>query len=134
MTVPNDANEYLQGVIQIPSSLVITAITQAYPMVVTVTVNTETESNTYIEGQLVKLTVPITYGMFQANGLVGRVISNSGANITLDLDSRLFDIFSVPVTGALQPASLAPSGSRNLQYSNGTNTAVPFQSLNNIGN
>lgn len=134
MTIPNDANEYLPGTIQIPSSIVITAITKSYPMVATVSVNALSESNTYITGQSVTLTVPITYGMFQANGLTASILSVSGSNITLDVDSRYFDTFSVPATGKLQPASLAPSGSRNLQYTNGTDTVVPFQSLNNIGN
>lgn len=133
MTIPNDANTYLPGTIQIPSSMVITAITNSYPMVVTVDIDSVSEANTYIEGQLVKLSVPITYGMFQADGLHGKVISNDGTNITLDLDSRSFDLFSVPAGNVLQPASLSPSGSRNLQYNN-TTARVPFQSYNNVGN
>ena len=120
------ANEYLEGTIQIPSSIVITAITRAYPMVVTIDVQPLTEANTYQEGQLVKLTVPITYGMFQANDLIGRIMSVSGSDITLDLDSRLFDSFVVPATGTLQPASLAPNGSRNLTLDNQTRL-VPIQ-------
>lgn len=133
MTVPNDANTYLAGTIQIPSSIVITAITRAYPMVVTVSLQPLTEANTYIAGQVVRLTVPITYGMFQANGLQAEILEVNGSNITINIDSRLFDAFVVPSAGQLQPASLAPSGSRNLQYNN-TTGQVPFQSLNNIGN
>lgn len=126
-------NQYLPGVIQIPSSLVITAITQAYPMVCTVTVNAVTDSNTYIPGQLVKLFVPYTYGMFQANGLKGKILSNSSNIISLDIDSRKFDSFSVPSGNVEQPASMAPAGSRNLEFNN-TTRQVPFQSLNNINN
>lgn len=133
MTIPNDANQYLPGVIQIPSSIVITAITNSYPMVVTVDVNPVTEANTYIAGQVVKLTVPITYGMLQANGLIGQIIDVDGSDLYLNIDSRNFDVFSVPSTGEYQPASLAPAGSRNLQLDNSTGQ-VPFQSLNNIGN
>ena len=102
-------------------------------MVVTVSVNPVTEANTYIEKQLVRLNVPITYGMYQANGLVGSVIDVIGSTMTLDIDSRLFDTFITPSAGQLQPATLAPSGSRNLQFDN-TTRQVPFQSLNNIGN
>ena len=126
-------NQYLPGVIQIPSSLVITAISNSYPMVCTIVVDPVTEANTYVAGQLVRLFVPYTYGMFQANGLQGKVISNVGATITLDLDSRNFDVFSVPIGNTEQPASMAPAGSRNLELNNLTNQ-VPFQSLNNIGN
>jgi hypothetical protein len=133
MSVPNDANTYLPGTIQIPSSIVITAITQTYPMVVTLSLQPLTEANTYIPGQLIKLTVPITYGMFQADGLQGKILSVSGSDLSLDIDSRQFDAFVVPAAGQLQPASLAPAGSRNLQFDN-TTGQVPFQSLNNIGN
>lgn len=126
-------NLYLPGVIAIPSSLVITAISNSYPMACTVVVNSVTESNTYISGQLVRLFIPYVYGMYQANGLQGIILSNVGSTITLDIDSRGFDVFSVPSGNTEQPASMAPAGSRNLQFSNLTNQ-VPFQSLNNIGN
>ena len=133
MNVPNNANVYLPGVIQIPSSIAITAITQSYPMVITIDLNPISEANTYIAGQLVKLNVPITYKMFQADGLSGIILNVSGSDITLDIDSTLFDPFVVPSGNVLQPAMLSPNGSRNLQLDN-TTTQVPFQSLNNIGN
>lgn len=133
MTIPNDANEYLPGTIQIPSSFVITAITQAYPMVVTFVVNPLTEANSYHIDQLVRLFVPYSYKMFQANGLQGKILSLSGLTMTLDIDSSLFDPFVIPASTAEQPASLAPAGSRNLAYDN-TTKLVPFQSLNNRGN
>lgn len=130
--MPN-ANEYLPGTIQIPSALLITAITQASPMVITVFVNPVTESNTYIIGQLVRLTVPRPYGMFQANGLTGKIIGTGVSTITLNIDSRLFDTFVIPSGNVTQPASLAPAGSQNLEFTNLTNQ-VGFQSLNNRGN
>jgi len=133
MTIPNNANEYLPGTIQIPSSLVIVGITQAYPMVVSYIINTVTASNTYIVGQLVRLTVPYSYGMFQANGLVGKIIDTSNFVFKLDIDSSQFDAFTLPSGNVQQPASLAPAGSRNLEFSNNTDQ-VPFQSLNNKGN
>lgn len=131
MTIPNDANTYLPGVIAIPSALTITAITKTYPMVITVSVNVETESNSYQEGQLVRLSVPITFGMFQANGLIAKILDVTGSNISVDINARQFDTFSDPNNG--QISTLAPSGSRNLQLDNNT-ANVPFQSLNNIGN
>lgn len=128
-------NAYLPGVIAIPSSLLITGITRAYPMVVSVEIGNEaTEANTYIVGMLVKLTVPRRYGMFQANGLQGEIIAISGSDFSLKLDSSRFDVFTIPSGIKIeQPASIAPAGSRNLQYNNST-LKVPFQSLNNIGN
>lgn len=127
-------NQYLPGVIAIPSSLVITAITQAAPMVVTVAIgNSTTEANTYIVGMAVRLFVPQTYRMYQANGLIGTITAISGSNFTLNLDSSQFDAFVVPSGNVEQPATLAPNGSRNLEYNNFTGD-VPFQSLNNSGN
>lgn len=127
------ANQYLKPVIAIPSALLITAITQSLPMVVTVAIgNTTTEANTYIVGMAVRLLVPYTYGMFQANNLVGTITNITGSDFTLNLNSSQFDPFVIPSSGE-QPATLAPFGSRNLQYNNSTDL-VPFQSLNNIGN
>lgn len=128
------ANNYLPPVIQIPSSLNITAITQASPMVISVAIgNAATEANTYIVGMAIKLFVPQTYGMYQANNLVGTITAINGQNFTLNIDSSLFDAFVAPSGNVLQPATIAPAGSRNLQYNNFTGD-VPFQSLNNIGN
>ncbi len=126
------ANQYLPGVIQIPSMLLVTNITQSFPMVVTFTVP-PTGSNTYIAGQLVRLTIPRTWGMYQANGLIGKILSISSTTMALDIDSTYFDAFVDGSSSSEAPASLAPAGSRNLTFSNQTNQ-VPFQSLNNIGN
>ena len=127
-------NQYLPPVIAIPSSLVITAITQSAPMVITVSVtNPSTEANTYIVGMAVRLQVPQTYKMYQANNLVGTITAINGSNFTLNLDSSQFDAFVVPSGNVIQPATIAPFGSRNYQYNNGSMN-VPFQSLNNLGN
>ncbi len=128
------ANNYLPPVIQVPSSLTITAISQSCPMVISVAVsNPSTEANTYIAGMAVRLFVPVTYKMIQANNLVGTILSIDGSDFTLSLDSSGFDAFVIPSGNVEQPATLSPNGSRNLQYNNDTNN-VPFQSLNNIGN
>lgn len=126
------ANTYLPGTIQIPSMLLIDAITQTYPMKVTISVPSLTGANTYVVKQNVKLTVPYNYGMFQADGLEGTITAIDGSDFYLDIDARLFDAFVVPVDGE-QPASLAPAGSRNLLFDNNTDR-VGFQSLNNMGN
>lgn len=132
MTYPNNANVYLPGIITIASSLDITAITQTYPMVVTVTVDDVTEANTYQAKQLVKLFIPFGYGMQQANGMTAQILAVDGNDLYLDVNSTAFDPFSVPMNGEM-PASVAPAGSRNLEFSNLTNR-VPTQSLNNRGN
>ena len=92
-----------------------------------------TEANTYIVGMAVRLFVPQTYGMYQANNLTGTITNISGSNFTLNIDSTQFDPFVIPSGNVEQPATIAPNGSRNYQYNN-TSADVPFQSLNNIGN
>lgn len=129
-------NQYLPGVNTIPNSLIITDISQSMPMVVTCTLaNTAPNPrvNTYRTGMNVRLYVPRTYGMYQANGLVGTILAINGNVFVLSLDSTLFDTFIIPGTIVESPPSLSPFGSRNLEYDN-TTLEVPFQSLNNIGN
>jgi len=128
-------NQYLPPVITIPSSLIITAITQSSPMVITVAIgNPASEANTYIVGMAVRLNVPQSYRMYQANGLVGTIKAINGDQFTLNIDSTQFDAFVVPSGNVEQPASITPNGSRNLQYNNYNNNRVPFKNLNNIGN
>ena len=129
---PNVNNPYLSPVIQIPSALSITAISQSNPMVVTTSANSD-QTNTYIPGQTVKLNVPKAYGMWQANGLTGTIIAINGNQLSLNINSARYDPFVIPSGSAAIGASLGPSGSRNLQYNNNTNQ-VGFQSLNNQGN
>lgn len=126
------ANQYLPGVIQIPSTLLITGISQSFPMVVSFTVPS-TGSNTYVVGQVVRLFVPKTWGMYQANGLMGKIFAVGSTSMALNIDSTYFDAFVDGSSTSETPASLSPAGSQNLQYDNSTNQ-VPFQSLNNIGN
>ena len=80
-----------------------------------------------------RLTVPKTWGMFQANGLMGKIMAVDSSTMTLNIDSTYFDTFVDGSSTSETPASLAPAGSQNLEYNNLTNQ-VPFQSLNNIGN
>lgn len=132
MSVPNNANVYLPGTIQIPSSLGITAITKDIFAKITVEVDAITADNTYIAGQMIDLTIPFEYGMQQANGKTVKILVVDGLNFYVDMNSVNFDPFIMPGS-PLQKASLAPSGSNNLAYSNNTNQ-IAFQSLNNIGN
>src|ERR1700676_437094 len=117
---PNYQNTYLPPVIAIPSALEIIAITQANPAVITVTGNPD-QINTYIPGQVVKLNVPVTYGMWQINNMSSPILFANGPYITLNINSINFDPFVIPPAGSLGPATIAPSGSQNLAFSNNTN-------------
>lgn len=129
---PIDANTYLPGTLVTPGSLLITAITNTNPMVITIT---DSDVNTYIVGQLVRLDIPQDYGMIQADGLTGQIMEIDETDFSVSINSTMFDTFVIPPEGnrIIRPASLSPAGSRNLSYSNTTNQ-VAFQNLNNEGN
>jgi hypothetical protein len=124
-------NIYLPPSPVVPGALIITAITNTNPMVVSFT---NSIYNTYTLGQLVCLTVPQQYGMTQANELTGEIINISGTNFTLNINASNFDPFSIPPPSfppPTRPASLSPAGSRNIYNI----TVEPFRSLNGeIGN
>lgn len=127
--MPN-ANTYLPGVVTIAGYLLISNMTKATYMVVTIV---DSNQNTYITGQLVYLSVPNSYGMYQANGLTGKILAINGLDFTLDINSTQFNPYITPSVTQERPASLAPAGSRNIEFSNSTNR-LAFQSLNNTGN
>lgn len=126
-------NPILPPVTFIPGSFLITAITRTIPMQISFTVPSNSE-NTYRPGQLIRLFIPHSYGMQQANNLTCKVISVQPTIISVNVDSTNFDPFVIPNNPEAEtPASFSPSGAQNLTLDN-TTTQVPFQPLNNVGN
>ena len=124
-------NIYLPPCYVIPNWLTISAITRSYPMIVTVV-----ESNLYIAGQSLHFSVPDSYGMTQLDQRTATIMEVVGLDFYMSLDSTGFDNFVVPGAGVKieRPATVAPAGSNNLEYSNLTNR-VPFQNLDgSVGN
>ncbi len=123
-------NIYLPGSPVAPAFLVISEITQATQMVVTVTT-----PNQYIVGQNIYFSIPFPYGMFQLNGLIGNIISVDATNLifTIAINSTQFDPF-VLASGVRvqQPATVSPQGSRNTFNF----VQLPFHAVNGstIGN
>ena len=105
MTSPatNGANYFLPPAIVIPGNLLITNISQAYPMAVSFT---NSAVNTYVVGQLVRLFIPIAFGMQQANGMTGQIVTidNVGFIFYLNIDSTNFDAF-IPDTLIVVPGT-----------------------------
>jgi hypothetical protein len=138
MTVPNNANVYLPATPTTPLALLITAITNAYPMIVTAQIPNlfilPSNPNTYVVGQTIRLSIPQPYGMQQANGLTGTILAISGLVFSLNINSTMFDPFATPSVFQEQPATFAPAGSSNLTYSNTNAALVPFQSASILGN
>ena len=124
-------NIYLPPAPVVPGMLLISAISNSNPMVVTIV---DSIYNTYAAGQVVCLTVPSSYGMIQANELTAKILAVDGDDFTLNVNSTKFDAFTIPsptLPPPSKPASLAPAGSRN-SYNISTE---PFRALNgNTGN
>jgi hypothetical protein len=90
-----------------PKRYVITAITQAANAVVTTSIDHD-----YNIGGIVRLYIPDGFGMHQADQKAVTIISVTSDTFTTDLDTRLFEAFSVPVT-ATQSAQSVPVGEAN---------------------
>jgi hypothetical protein len=121
------ANTFLPPSPVAPMFLLISAVTNANPMQVTVTT-----PNQYVVGQLAYFSIPVDYGMFQLNALTGQILTVDPTNLifTVSIDSTQFDQFVIP-SGGEQPASMSPSGARNIY----NNTTVPFHAINGmVGN
>ena len=136
-------NTYLVGQVFVPQFLLVSNITKATQMVVTVTT-----PNNYIVGQNIYFsipfpriymfhinTIPFPYGMFQVNGLMGNIVAVDVTNLifTVDINSTQFDAFVTPSGVRVeQPATVSSQGSKNTYNF----VQLPFHAVNgaNFGN
>jgi hypothetical protein len=87
-----------------PAMRIIAAITNANPASVTTTF-----AHQYITLTIVRLDIPIGFGMTQANQLFGTIIVTSPTTFTINIDTTQFDVFVVPA-GTEQYAQVVPIG------------------------
>lgn len=108
-----------------PAMRNISAITNAFPCEVTTTINHQ-----YIVGTIVRLYIPFADGMQQANQLTGTILSvPTTTTFTLDIDTRLFDVFSIPI--GVSPhvnvsANVVPVGESNDILTAATQNVLPY--------
>jgi hypothetical protein len=74
-----------------PSMRLIAAITNANPAVVTTTINHQ-----YITGTIVRLDIPPSFGMQQANQLTGTIIVTGNTTFTINIDTTQFAPYIAP--------------------------------------
>jgi hypothetical protein len=103
----------------------IASITNANPMVVTTTNNSN-----YNPGMIVTFNIPPSFGMKQLNGLTAQVINVSGTNVTCNVNSTNFSTFSYPspLPNAYTPPTIIP-------YSSGqplAPTPLPYGNENSL--
>ena len=99
-----------QSPIFYPGMRVVTVITKAFPASITTSF-----AHGYSSGLVVRLVIPLGFGMQQANDLFGSITVTASTTFTIDVDTRYFDTFVVPVTppASLQYAQAVPVGEIN---------------------
>ena len=90
-----------------PERNLIAAITQANPVVITTTTN-----HGYIDGEIVRLEIPLEYGIQEIDGLFGTVTVLTPTTFSLTIDSSIFSVFNAAVTGPQEPQTI-PIGEIN---------------------
>jgi hypothetical protein len=70
---------------------IISAITNANPAVVTTSIDHD-----YVDGSIVRLLVPLIFGMTQINGKKGKITVLSSTTFSIDINTIHFDSFSIP--------------------------------------
>lgn len=106
-----------------PAMRVISSITNAYPAVVTTTINHQ-----YRTGLVVRLLIPAGFGMVQANQLFGAIVVTGDTTFSIDIDTTFFDAFSIPGTFPLdfQHAQAVPIGEVNELLLGATQNVLPY--------
>lgn len=102
MTILANPNPIFQ-----PAMRIIAAITNAFPASVTTTF-----AHQYKDLTVVRLDIPVGFGMQQANQLFGTILVTSPTTFTIDIDTTPFDAFSIPA-GTSQAAQVVPIGEDN---------------------
>lgn len=90
-----------------PAMRVVDSITNAENAVITTTFD-----HGYLSGTYVRLYIPVTYGMQQAQHATGPITVTGDTTFTMDLNTSTFDAFAVP-SPQYQYAQVVPIGELN---------------------
>ena len=103
-----------------PAMRIITAITNDFPASVTTSF-----AHGYGSGLIVRLVIPLGFGMQQANKLFGEIDVTSPTTYNISIDTSLFDPFVVPA-GNLQYAQCNAYGEANYTVYHALQNQLPF--------
>ena len=113
-----------------PAMRMILSITNANPAVVTTTLNgTSAGDHLYITGTIVRLDIPPLFGMPQANQLTGTIVVTSPTTFSIDIDTTLFQPYTVPSLTAPYPKTygqVVPIGEDNDILTAAVQNVLPF--------
>lgn len=106
-----------------PAMRVIAAITNSFPVTITTTLN-----HLYVSGLIVRLDIPVGFGMQQANHLFGPITVTGNTTFTLPIDTTNFDTFMLPSSfpPGYQDAQTVPTGEISSILYASVRNVIPF--------
>ena len=120
-----------------PAMRNILSITNANPAVITTTFDgTNPGNHLYKSGLIVRLDIPVNYGMEQANELFAPITVLSDSTFSIDIDTRNMDQFVPPAAPVMigsyyftrnaNPAQSVPIGEITSQLDNAVKNVLPY--------
>jgi hypothetical protein len=108
------------------SMRIISSLSQANPVVVTTTF-----AHNYETGEIVRIVLPLGYGMQQINQQYTPIVVTGDTTFTMAIDSTHYDPFSVPSTQPqnLQYAQVVPMAELSGQLEGATRNVLPFNAV-----
>lgn len=94
-----------------PAMRIISSITNSNPADVTTTF-----AHNYITGEILRLNIPVGFGMAQADQLTGTIVVTGLTTFKIDIDTTHFDAFVIPALNPghfYTPAQVTPVGEIN---------------------
>ena len=106
-----------------PALRIISNITNANPAVVTTTF-----AHNYITGQIIRLIIPLGYGMDEANDLYAPIVVTDPTTFQIAIDTTLFTPYTTPSTFPenQQYPQTSPIGEISLTLLAATHNALPY--------
>jgi hypothetical protein len=106
-----------------PSMRIIASITNAPVASVTTTFNHQ-----YLTGTIIRLVIPLGFGMVQANQLFGEIVVTGPTTFTIGIDTTFFSAFSTPATfpDNTQSAQSVPIGENSNTLKAAVQNVLPY--------
>jgi len=111
-----------------PAVRIISSITNSSPAVITTTFapGQINDGNQYMSGMVIRLDIPREYGMQQANQLFGHIEVISDNSFAIDIDTTLFDLFTVPLSPQQYAQSVPIADSNDNTFPASVRNVLPY--------
>lgn len=105
-----------------PAMRIVSQITNGDPASITTTIDHD-----YISGEILRIQIPLGFGMEQMHGLKGEIVVTSSNTFTIDIDTTAFDPFVIPspLPNVFTCAQCIPIGENNSILIAATKNVLP---------